>query len=147
MDWIRRHLDPRGRTSRVGFWRLQITFALVVATLMIVTVYLVKAGLSALAMVIFGLPFAALLAAALVVGIRRMHDRGRSGWWAAFFLLMPTALADAAAAMAADRTPTDILLSWPILLMGLALTVWSWLEFGLFRGTRGANRFGPDPAP
>ncbi len=147
MDWVRRNFDPSGRTSRLDFWRLQIVFVLAAAMVEVVVVQLVKANLSALAMALFCLPIVAGLSAALAIAIRRMHDRNRSGWWALFFIVLPTAFVDSGIALAASRATLAILLSLPVILLGFGLTFWSWLEFGLFRGTRGANRFGPDPGP
>ena len=51
----------------------------------------------------------------LAVGVKRCHDRDRSGW----FLL--------------------------IVLIPIVGGIWLLIELGFLRGSRGGNRFGPDP--
>jgi uncharacterized membrane protein YhaH (DUF805 family) len=53
--------------------------------------------------------------AALALCTKRLHDRGKSPFWL-FLLLIP--------------------------ILG---PLWTAIELALFRGTRGANRYGPDP--
>ena len=72
-----------------------------------------------------------LICAAASVLSKRLHDRGRSGWWAALVLL---ALA----------------LVWPEFRGGWAVLatpvmIWAVVELGLMAGEQGANRFGPPP--
>ena len=62
---------------------------------------------------------------------KRLHDRGRSGWWAALVLV----------AVAAVATPPQ---SYVDVLFWLVL-VWSFIELCLMPGEQGANRFGPNP--
>ncbi|MEO3472558.1 DUF805 domain-containing protein [Roseomonas sp. CAU 1739] len=84
----------------------------------------------------------------LVGAIKRMHDRNRSGWWIGAQTLLLGSL---------------VLLTWqvdqrgrlhdPIVaaaLIGAAagvgvLSLWVFIEINVLRGTRGFNRFGPDP--
>jgi uncharacterized membrane protein YhaH (DUF805 family) len=62
---------------------------------------------------------------------KRLHDRGRSGWWAAVILLA-------------------VVIAWPYpvgffdFLFSLVL-VWAAIELGVMGGEQGANRFGPNP--
>lgn len=62
---------------------------------------------------------------------KRLHDRGRSGWWAALLLL-------------------GLVATWPRpegffdFLLGLAL-IWGAVELGVMPGEQGANRFGGNP--
>jgi uncharacterized membrane protein YhaH (DUF805 family) len=65
---------------------------------------------------------------------KRLHDRGRSGWWAALVLIALVAV-------------------WPepgrafgplAFLFGVAL-VWATIELGVMPGELGANRYGPNP--
>lgn len=59
--------------------------------------------------------FLPLMVAGFAFGVRRWHDRNRSGWWV-LIALVP--------------------------LIGPA---WTFVECGCLRGTDGDNRFGPDP--
>lgn len=61
---------------------------------------------------------------------KRLHDRGRSGWWAALILAAITAI-------------------WPhpngFLDFGFFLVVvWAVVELGVLAGEQGTNRFGPN---
>ena len=62
---------------------------------------------------------------------KRLHDRGRSGWWAALVLFALVAM-------------------WPTphgfgsFVFGLIL-VWAAIELGVMQSEVGANRFGPSP--
>ena len=55
------------------------------------------------------------LVAGLAISVKRWHDRDKSGWWV-LIALVP--------------------------LIGL---IWAFVENGFLPGTRGPNRFGPDP--
>jgi uncharacterized membrane protein YhaH (DUF805 family) len=62
---------------------------------------------------------------------KRLHDRGRSGWWAALILVAMVAV-------------------WPRpigffdFLFALVL-IWAVVELGVMSGEAGANRYGPSP--
>jgi uncharacterized membrane protein YhaH (DUF805 family) len=62
---------------------------------------------------------------------KRLHDRGRSGWWAALILL---------SLVAVWPTPTHVL---DFLFAGIVL--WAIIELGAMPGEQGANRYGPNP--
>ena len=66
-----------------------------------------------------------------LTGSKRLHDRGRSGWWAALVLF---------ALVAVWPTPHG----FGALLFSLIL-VWAAIELGVMQGEDGANRFGPSP--
>jgi uncharacterized membrane protein YhaH (DUF805 family) len=62
---------------------------------------------------------------------KRLHDRGRSGWWAALVLL---------SLVAVWPTPKHFL---DFLFAGVV--VWAIVELGVMPGEQGANRYGPNP--
>jgi uncharacterized membrane protein YhaH (DUF805 family) len=74
----------------------------------------------------------------VMVGIKRLHDRDKSGWWLLVFYLLPAVLG-----MLSDSLGMGFILS----LAGFAISIWGLIELGFLRGTIGANRFGPDPLP
>jgi uncharacterized membrane protein YhaH (DUF805 family) len=76
---------------------------------------------------------------AFAVGIKRLHDRDRSGWWTLLFYFGPAVL------VLAQNSTDGALASLVLGLSALAISVWWLVELGFLRGTSGANRFGPDP--
>jgi uncharacterized membrane protein YhaH (DUF805 family) len=76
---------------------------------------------------------------ALAIGIKRLHDRDRSGWWILLFYFAPAVLSGA-------QTLSDGQLASLILGLGaFVISIWCLVELGFLRGTSGPNRFGPDP--
>jgi uncharacterized membrane protein YhaH (DUF805 family) len=62
---------------------------------------------------------------------KRLHDRGRSGWWAALILVSIVAI-------------------WPhpvgfLDFVFLVVLVWAFVELAVMPGERGANRYGANP--
>ena|SRR5436190_10696486 len=62
---------------------------------------------------------------------KRLHDRGRSGWWAAPILISTVAV---------WPHPRGFL-DFPFMLMVL----WAFVELAIMPGEMGANRYGPNP--
>jgi uncharacterized membrane protein YhaH (DUF805 family) len=82
-------------------------------------------------------PVAVWCCAAILV--KRLHDRNRSGWWMIPFCVVPGLYHQFE-----DRLGD----SYAIVLVGLIaaiLTLWCFVEIACLSGTRGPNRFGPDP--
>lgn len=77
------------------------------------------------------LVYPALIWSGACVLSKRLHDRGRSGWWAALVLF----------AFAAEWAR-------PFGFSGVAyilVLAWAAIELGVMQGEDGANRFGPSP--
>jgi uncharacterized membrane protein YhaH (DUF805 family) len=75
----------------------------------------------------------------VAASIKRLHDRNRSGWW-----IIPFVFATGIYSQFGDRLGD----SWPAALVGLAVligSIWGGVEMYGLKGTRGPNRFGPDP--
>jgi uncharacterized membrane protein YhaH (DUF805 family) len=119
MDWmlmpLRRYAEFSGRSQRKEYWMFFLFQIIVGVVLGIIEGAVGLSGsiggaygpLSAL----FGL---AMLIPGIAVGIRRLHDTDRSGWW--------------------------LLIALVPIIGAIVLIV-----FFVTDGTRGPNRFGPDP--
>jgi uncharacterized membrane protein YhaH (DUF805 family) len=71
--------------------------------------------------------------------VKRLHDRNKSGWWIVPFFIAPILLGKVGDWLG-DSYPADFLR-----LVLIALSLWGFVEILCLRGTRGPNRFGPDP--
>jgi uncharacterized membrane protein YhaH (DUF805 family) len=104
-----RYVQFSGRSPRAEYWFFALFTTLISIGASVVDAIWLNGSpaLATIANLAFFLP-------ALSVGVRRLHDRDRSGWW--FWLIL-------------------------IPLVG-AVILLIWL---VSRGTRGPNRYGPDP--
>jgi uncharacterized membrane protein YhaH (DUF805 family) len=81
---------------------------------------------------VFGWSYAA-------ASIKRLHDRNKSGWW-----IVPFIVATGLYGQFGDRLGG----SYAAVVIGLAVFIafmWGFVEMCCLTGTRGPNRFGPDP--
>lgn len=74
-----------------------------------------------------------LIVSSVFVGIKRLHDRDKSGWWLLVFYLLPTVLNELSG------------VSSVLAFVSFAITIWALVELGCLRGTQGPNKYGPDP--
>ena len=76
---------------------------------------------------------------AFAVGIKRLHDRDKSGWWILLFYLAPSVLSGIA--NTSEQPTAAVVLG----LASFVISVWGLVELGFLRGTAGPNQYGPDP--
>ncbi len=125
----------RGRLNRQPYWLTSIAILLLIVVLVAVVFTLMDVSLVLL--VVLGLLYIPLLWIAFALGAKRLHDRDKSAWWLLLFYILPSILSN----LSDQAGGLGILL----LLIGLALSIWAFVELGCLRGTVGPNRFGPDP--
>ncbi|MBV8824303.1 MAG: DUF805 domain-containing protein [Bradyrhizobiaceae bacterium] len=88
---------------------------------------------------VFLLVFVPMIVSGFAVGIKRLHDRDQSGWWILLFYFGPVV---ASAIGQNSDSGAGALVSG---LVSLGISIWAFVVLGCLRGTRGANRYGPDP--
>jgi uncharacterized membrane protein YhaH (DUF805 family) len=80
-----------------------------------------------------------MVVSSLAIGIKRLHDRDQSGWWIVLFYFGPSVASAIGQGSGSDAA--YLVLS----LVAFGIWVWALVVLGFLRGTRGPNRYGPDP--
>ena len=124
-----------GRANRAKYW---LVAAINVAIMTVLTVVAIVGNAPAL-WIVFIIAILVLVVSSVAVSIRRLHDRGKSGWWVLVFIFVP-GLLNGVGSRLDDPVPMMILS-----LAGLAISIWALVELGFLRGTQGDNAYGPDP--
>ena len=76
---------------------------------------------------------------AFAIGIKRLHDRDKSGWLIVLFYLAPSILGGIA------NTTEQAVVCFVLGLASFVISIWGLVELGFLRGTVGPNPYGPDP--
>ena len=106
-------------------------------------------GTSHTAIAAMGVLYLLFVWAALAVYTKRLHDRGKSAWWLVLYWLVPMLLQ--VYAVVSAPSVLDSLVGERTALghaaYGIAslISLWVFVELFFFRGTRGENKYGPDP--
>ena len=143
-----------GRINRAKYW-LAVAIYLAI-TVLLIAIGLIMFGNSVLAVgdeetdeIVMGLlsrglgftlivlvVYIPMVVSGFMVGIKRLHDRDKSGWWLLVFYVLPGLLNTIGESLAAG---------WIFSLGSIAVSIWALVELGFLRGTAGPNRYGPDP--
>ncbi|WP_297508664.1 DUF805 domain-containing protein [uncultured Caulobacter sp.] len=123
-EWAELFLSSNGRLARTPFL---IASAVLLG---VAVLYEAIAG-DTLHWLTGWLVYPALLFSGACVLSKRLHDRGRSGWWSLLILM---------AVIAVWPRPDHFL----DFLFSLVL-IWAVVELGVMGGEQGANRYGPNP--
>jgi uncharacterized membrane protein YhaH (DUF805 family) len=155
------YFSPYGRISRSQYWLrfmlpyFAISFVLQIAAEMVGENSAAHSAISGL-LSLFGL---VALWPSIAILVKRIHDRGKSGW-TCLFLYIPVVLFSillvawlasaivAAATGAVFAMPPLGALGAIVIVLGIVsvgVSLWFFIEFGCMRGTIGPNRYGPDP--
>jgi uncharacterized membrane protein YhaH (DUF805 family) len=77
--------------------------------------------------------------------VKRLHDRNRPSYWAAF-ILVPMVLKSLTDLMGMTGDPLNQnALDYLLNIIVFAVSIWFFVELGCLRGTVGTNQYGPDP--
>jgi uncharacterized membrane protein YhaH (DUF805 family) len=145
-DWKALLLSFNGRANRATFWRFFLLYELII----LFWVMFSRSGWAEGMLV----AFAALLPG-IPIGVKRLHDRGKSGWWLLLYYLAPGALLWVGMSgpieimtLAPLLNPAELLLvgrSGPVAFLIILLNIAALIELGLLRGKRGPNSYGEEP--
>ena len=124
IDWKTLFVSAEGRLARTPFL---IAFAILLGALM---VYQAVTGIT-VKLITGWIVYPALIYFAACILSKRLHDRGRSGWYAALVLC---------AFVGMGPQPVGVL----DFLFAIVI-VWAVVELGVLSGEQGANRFGLNP--
>lgn len=84
MSWfleaLKKYAVFSGRARRKEYWM----YALFVGIIYVVLAVIVAVSKSSAGIAILGIFYLAILLPSLAVGVRRLHDIGKSGWWLLF---------------------------------------------------------------
>ena len=75
LEPFRKYADFSGRARRMEYWMFYLGVSVIGMVLLILS------GASDAITILVGLFYLGILIPGLAVGVRRMHDTGRSGWW------------------------------------------------------------------
>jgi uncharacterized membrane protein YhaH (DUF805 family) len=143
MEWailpLRKYAEFAGRARRREYWSFVLLYIVAFALALLIDFYAGLRGMVGPYGPLTALALLALLVPSVAVGARRLHDIDRSGWWllAAYApwilsLLLP---------LAGIVQPTLALILLLVAGAGFILLI----VFSVLEGTRGPNRYGPDP--
>jgi uncharacterized membrane protein YhaH (DUF805 family) len=149
MDWTTLLFSFQGRINRGKYWLAALIYMVVwIVFIAFIFMWIGKldfanlfsvAGAGLLIWLIGFILFIALTWSGLAVGVKRLHDRDKSGWWILLFWLGPSVLGNWQ--LATPDLSGGLILS----LAAAAIAIWGFVELGCLRGTPGPNQYGPDP--
>jgi uncharacterized membrane protein YhaH (DUF805 family) len=142
-----------GRINRAKYWLAALFWFLVAIAAFGVVIFLIGVGASdfsaddiggviaafGLGILVIAIVLIAMLISYFAVGIKRLHDRNKSGWWILLFYAGPLVLN-----VIGGSSQSDVVSSF-LALASFAITIWALVELGFLRGTVGLNQYGPDP--
>jgi uncharacterized membrane protein YhaH (DUF805 family) len=134
-----------GRIGRAQFWVATILVIAIILAILFISLWIV--GESDLTVIrlnrfIITLVF---LYPLLAVWVKRLHDRGRPGYMVVAFLV-PWLLHQATNLLGLTGDPLSLTsIDVLFLAVNIVIGIWFVIDLGLVRGTKGTNKYGPDP--
>ena len=141
MDWGHLFFKFDGRANRAKFWIAALIFAAINVVLAILGYVMDQSVVFQALNSMLGI---VILIASIAVGIKRLHDRNKSGWYLLLFYLVPSVLVVIGVLIGAFMEDSTIIAT-VLGLLAFAVGVWAFVEMGCLRGTIGVNQYGPDP--
>jgi uncharacterized membrane protein YhaH (DUF805 family) len=141
MNIVNLFISPSGRINRAKFWIVGLCCVAFFLAVIGVTMSVSSSMDTMFRAALFA--YIPILYVGVINGIKRLHDRNKSGWWVLLFYGGPTAIG-LVGAILDGATETSVLLLL-LQLISLGITIWALVELGCLRGTIGQNKYGPDP--
>ncbi len=157
MGFINLLFSVSGRINRAKWWLAVVfwTVVWIVSVLVLVIVFAQDIGrfstadsaealrlvlsYGALAILFIALIVIPMMVSGIFVGIKRLHDRNKSGWWIVLFYVGPVITE------ALGQNTGSPVLAFVMSIASFVIAIWALVELGFLRGTIGANEYGPDP--
>jgi uncharacterized membrane protein YhaH (DUF805 family) len=153
IDWakrpIQKYADFKGRAPRAEYWWFVLGIVVAFIVLAIVEGVL---GMNRMVAGVYGplvvLLWLGTLVPQVAVGVRRLHDTDRTGWWllapivpyAIGFAMMGPAALNPESGMSMASAGGAMIFMLIGMVLGIVLLV-----FYILPGTKGPNKYGPDP--
>lgn len=146
LDWamrpLKRYADFSGRSPRAEYWWFYLGYMILGFVLQLLVNVSAIFGL-------LGLVYLALIIPMLAVGVRRLHDTDRTGWWLLApllpyligFALVGSALFSGPEGLAQSGSFGTAMIFFGL---GFVLSIVVFV-FTVLPGTKGENSYGPDP--
>jgi uncharacterized membrane protein YhaH (DUF805 family) len=133
-----------GRISRARYWKLTLLYLLgyvALAALLIAFAIMVGASLDSpitiIAAILSILVTISMTIAIASIGVRRLHDRGKNGWWLLLYYVVPSWIVSPGSEWYGVGLIYNVI--------GLGILIWVIVDLGCLRGEAGSNAFGPNP--
>ena len=134
-----------GRINRAKYW-IAVGIYLAISIALGLLAFLTLAGVEIARTTTMVTPFfifaavvyTAVAVSGIAVGIKRLHDRDKTGWWLLVFYLVPGLISTVGTRMHGSAI---------LNLVSAAISIWMIVELGFLRGTPGPNRYGANPLP
>jgi uncharacterized membrane protein YhaH (DUF805 family) len=130
-----------GRVNRAKFWIAVVIFV-AIHVLMAILDY--ATDQSVVFQALNGMLSIVVVICSVAVGVERLHDRNKSGWYLLLFYFLPGVLA-ALSVLIGEFVEDANIIATVLALLAFALMVWALIELGCLRGTVGVNQYGLDP--
>jgi uncharacterized membrane protein YhaH (DUF805 family) len=164
MEWmfkpLARYAEFSGRSRRMEYWmwalfQFLIYFAVVILMMLFGGAAMLSGDPNAMMgagfgmvviLILYVLLSLALLVPSLAVSVRRLHDTDRSGWWIVaplapyVVMIFAGAMLTASPDLAMVAGGLALVSMLAVLVLGVTVFIFMVLE-----GTRGPNKYGPDP--
>lgn len=144
MAWIARIFALTGRSPRKAYWLTTLPCVLVMLMAMGPLVGETPTAPDWVLLVASAVVLIALMPI-LTVSVRRLHDRNKPWWWMLIYWLVPALFGPSIDGQGALFPGLPEAANGALMLLSSGISIWSFVDLGILKGTPGPNRFGPDP--